>query len=414
MRKAVGLVVTLALLVSLVLMTGDVQAGGPVGNTFLIYDDTNNVSEAQPSLAYNSQNDEYLVVWEAESSGTYEVWGRRVASNGLLLGSAFRLSPAGQGSNPDVAYSSAANEYLVVWEHNVAIYGQRVSADGALLGSVFSIAAGSSGVSYYDQPAIAYGSVADRYLVTFRFTIEGTGSTGIWASSIYSNGSLDGSSFLVHDHSETLLPEQPDVAYNRSRNEFLVVCQRTYSAGDRDIYGRRVGMSSGAIALGTAFGITTAASDDTAPAVAAVPTVPTAGQYLVTWQSNQDIRARTVSGSEALGTLRDLAATGWGEYRPAVAGCESTYQFFAVWTWVPVVTPPAMMQVQGRTLALDGAPLQATTYVGGGQVFDAAVATGPACSYLAAFDDNATFGTWSRGIYGQLWGNYVYLPLVMR
>jgi hypothetical protein len=76
--------------------------------------------------------------------------------------------------------------------------------------------------------------------------------------------------------------------------------------------------------------------------------------------------------------------------------------------------PNAVMQVQARTLALDGAPLHDTTLIGGGQVFDAAVAVGPACGYLVAFDDNATFGTWSRGIYGRLWGNRIYLPLVMR
>jgi hypothetical protein len=121
-----------------------------------------------------------------------------------------------------------------------------------------------------------------------------------------------------------------------------------------------------------------------------------------------------VSGSEALGTVHDLAATGWGEYRPAVAGCESTLQFLVVWTWVPVSTPTAVMEVQGRTLALDGVPVQATTYVGGAQVFDAALASGQACGHFVAFDDNATFGAWSRGIYGRPWGNYVYLPLVMR
>jgi hypothetical protein len=121
-----------------------------------------------------------------------------------------------------------------------------------------------------------------------------------------------------------------------------------------------------------------------------------------------------VSGSEALGTIRDLADTGWGEYRPAAAGCEGNHQFLVVWTWVPVSTPTAVMEVQARTLALDGAPLHDTTLVGGGQVFDAAVATGQVCGYLVALDDNATFGTWSRGIYGQLWGDRIYLPLVMR
>jgi len=402
MRRAYGFAVTLTLLASLVLISGDVRAGIPVGGKFLIYDNTS-VSEALPSIAYNSQSHEYLVVWKAEYAGSiYEIWGRRVSTSGTPLGSAFHLSPDNQGSSPDVAYSSAANEYLVVWEHNVGVYGQRVSASGTLQGSVMTIATGASGTSSCDQPAVAYGSVADRYLVAFRYNIVADGNSGIWANSIQSNGSLDGGSFLVQAHSNTLLPEQPDVAYNRSRNEFLVVCQQTLGAGDRDIYGRRVAMTGGASALGSAFSITTSIGDDTAPAVTAVPTVPTAGQYLVTWQTDQDIRARTVAGTETLGALRDLANTGWGEYRPAAVGCESNHQFLVVWTWVPVITPPAMMQVQGRTLALDGAPLHDTTFVGGGQVFDAAVAVGPACGYLVAFDDNATFGTFTRGIYGQL------------
>jgi hypothetical protein len=427
MRKAFGFAVTLALLALLVLITGGVQAGSPAGSTFLIYDDTNYVNEAQPSIAYNSQDHEYLVVWEAgyaDSSDPinptyYEIWGRRVSGSGAPLGSAFRISPANQGSSPDVAYSSAANEYLVVWAHDVGIWGQRVSASGALQGSVIGIAGGASGFSFCDQPAVAYGSEADRYLVTFRYTLIGTGSTGIWVNSIQSNGNPDGSSVEVHDHSATLMPEEPDVAYNRSRNEFLVVCQQTLGAGNHDIYGRRVEMTNGATPVGNAaFSITNLSYDETVPAVAAVPTVPTVGQYLVTWQTNEtfpaDIRARTVSGSEALGTVHDLGIPGWGEYRPAVAGCESTYQFLAVWTWVPVPGTNAVMEVQGRTLALDGAPLHATIYVGGVQVFDAAVAAGQACGHLVAFDDNATPGDTTRGIYGRLWGNLVYLPLVMR
>ena len=235
MRKACGFAVTLTLLVSLVLISGDVRAGSPVGGKFLIYDNTG-VSEALPSIAYNGQSQEYLVVWQAEYSGPiYEIWGRRVSSSGAPLGAAFRISPVGQGSTPDVAYSSAANGYLVVWKHNVGIYGQRVSASGALQDSVLNIAIGITGSC--DQPVVAYGSVADRYLVTYRYSQDADGSTGIWANSMESDGGFDGAAFLVHGHSNTLLPEQPDLAYNRSRNEFLVVWQQTFGPGDRDICG---------------------------------------------------------------------------------------------------------------------------------------------------------------------------------
>jgi hypothetical protein len=403
----------LALWVSLVLVSGDVRAGNPIGSEFLIYDDTN-VSESLPSIAYNGQSNEYLVVWDVESSGTHEVWGRRVSGTGALLGSAFRISPAGQGAKPDVAYSSAANEYLVVWEANPHVYGQRITASGAHQGGAFIIGYGTSGTSVSDQPAVAYGSTADRYLIAWRYGIDSTGDTGIWARSIQSDGSADGGTLLIRDLSNTLLPEQPDLAYNRSRNEFLVVWQQTSGLGDRDIHGRRVAMTAPPSMPATSFGIITSTGDETVAAVTAVPIPRSAGQYLVTWQTGQDIQARTVSGLETLGSIRDLANTGWGEYRPAAAGCESNLQFLVVWTWVPVSTPPAMMQVQGRTLAVDGAPLQDTTFIGGSQVFDAAVAAGPACSYLVAFDDNATLGSWSRGIYGRLWGNAVYLPLVLK
>jgi hypothetical protein len=152
--------------------------------------------------------------------------------------------------------------------------------------------------------------------------------------------------------------------------------------------------------------------------VAAIPTIPNEGQYLVAWESDEgvdsDIEARAVSWDETLGDWRYLADTAWGEHRPAVAGSESNDRFLVTWTWVPVITPPAMMQVQAKTLALDGTPLHDTALVGGGQVFDSAVAAGPTGDFLITFDDNEVLGTSSRGIYGRLWGNRIYLPLVVR
>jgi hypothetical protein len=73
-----------------------------------------------------------------------------------------------------------------------------------------------------------------------------------------------------------------------------------------------------------------------------------------------------------------------------------------------------MFEIQGRTLALDGSLLSDTTLIGGRQVFDSAVVAGPVGDFLVAFDDNETFGTLSRGIYGRLWGNRLYLPLLIR
>jgi hypothetical protein len=414
MKNSSKLLAILVILASLAVISSVARAGVPLGSDRFLIQNNGSVSEEKSAIAYNPDRQEYLVVWQAA-----EIWGRRISSGGALLGPAFRISPTSEGTSPDVAYSSATDEYLIVWETSLSVRGQRISDLGVLQGGAIDVATGSiTATTSYDQPTVAYGSVADRYLVAYRYNLGTDGSTNIHARSYLSNGTPEAGDFELGLRSNATLPEQPDVAYNRSRNEFLVAWQQIYAlAGDTDIRGRRVEMDGLAGAMGASpLWIRATVDNETAPAVAAIPTTADAGQYLIAWQSEQDIEAITMSGTESLGLLRILADTPWGEYRPAVAGSESNDQFLVTWTWVPVVTPPGMMEVQAKTLALDGTPLHDTTLVGGGQVFDSAVAAGPTGDYLVTFDDNDVFGSPSsdRGIYARLWGNRVYLPLVVR
>lgn len=421
MFKKTGTLVVVVLVVTLLPLPGAVFAGSPTGGSFLIYDDVL-VHEALPALAYNSENHEFLAVWQAESSstGAFEVWGRRVSAHGLPLGGAFRISAPALGEAPDVAYNSATNEYLVVWQQERAVMGQRVTAGGALQGAAFTIATGYSMVlTRCNQPAVTYASVANRYLVVFRFYDDLDGGSAIKARSYLADGTPESTTFDIVAYNNTTHPEQPDVAYNRSRNEALVVWQQLFSAGDFDIWGRRVALTGGAAPIDGAFYVSGATVNEQLPAVAAIPTAPDQGQYLVTYQVDpdaisHDVHVAAISGAGVFISRHILADTGWSEVRPAITGCEGNRQFFVTWVWIPVITPPAMMQVQARPLALDGTPLQPTQTIAGKQVFDAAVATGNVCTQFIVYDDNATFGTYSRGIYGQYWGERVYLPLLLR
>ena len=122
-----------------------------------------------------------------------------------------------------------------------------------------------------------------------------------------------------------------------------------------------------------------------------------------------------VDGNGTQHTTQTLADTAWTEHSPAVAGNEGRQQFLVVWVWIPVITPPAVMQVYGRGVAGDGTALGTESVeVGGGQVFKTAIASGGTGDYLIAFDDNELLGISNRGIYGRLWGTRVYLPLVLR
>jgi hypothetical protein len=139
-----------------------------------------------PSVTYNSNADEYLVVWYgddgsgAQVDNEFEIYGQRLdASTGAEIGpNDFRISDMGPDGDanfraiaPSVAYNSNADEYLVVWygdeiDQDFEIYGQRLDAStGAEIGiNDFRI---SDTVFDATFSAVAYNPSADEYLVVW-------------------------------------------------------------------------------------------------------------------------------------------------------------------------------------------------------------------------------------------------------
>jgi len=109
-----------------------VNGDGTLGDALLV----NTVTSEQtwhPSVAYNSQDDEFLVAWEIEH-GSYgagglrtDIYARRIYSNtvaGSWVLTTLRCvvtgDPGGGGDGrdrvqPDVAYNSTNNEYLIAY-----------------------------------------------------------------------------------------------------------------------------------------------------------------------------------------------------------------------------------------------------------------------------------------------------------
>jgi hypothetical protein len=222
-----------------------------------------------PAVAYNSTNNEYLVVWHADDTDAgiddneNEIFGQRIDANGNEVGANdFRISDAGDGPPndmgaevdavwPGVAYNSTNNEYLVVWEaddtdaagvvdNEWEIFGQRIYGDRTLGDEVgtndFRISdAGGSGDADREAhyPAVAYNRTSNQYLVVwnaddtdaglapFEDEIFGqriNGATGVEV------GTND---FRISDAGGTggIVSEvwRPAVAYNSTNNEYLVV-----------------------------------------------------------------------------------------------------------------------------------------------------------------------------------------------
>ena len=216
-----------------------------------------------PAVAYNSTDNEYLVVWYGDDDdagtvvdGEYEIYGQRVdAATGVEIGPEMRLSdmgpdgdPAYDAYNPAVAYNSTNDEYLVVWASDdnagelvndeFEIFGQRVeAATGAEIGiNDFRISdMGPDGNADYvaAYAAVAYNSADNEYLVVWAGSndlagmdpdeaeIYGQRLDAATGAEVGVNDFLISSMGAVGDANYLAL--HPAVAHNPEDNEYLVV-----------------------------------------------------------------------------------------------------------------------------------------------------------------------------------------------
>ncbi|HUV43683.1 MAG TPA: PKD domain-containing protein, partial [Dehalococcoidales bacterium] len=285
-----------------------------------------------PAVAFNSNDSEYLVVWEGtENDSAVEqtrIYGQRVdAGTGAEIGSNDFLIAAAPGDAhqardafaPAVAYNSSDNEYLVIFvgQPNAAgteseVYGQRVSATGTLSGATFQISdCGAPGDTSADVGAtfgypldLAYNATDNQYLVVWR--CDDVGDNGIINGEFEIIGQIvnaDGSLVLVDDVQISQVggangantqydAESPAVAWNSTNNEYLVTWGADNATlgdddrdGDREIFGQR--LSSAGAQLGTNdFQISTTSHGGPDSAVSDVVHNPDLNEYLVVWSGD--------------------------------------------------------------------------------------------------------------------------------
>jgi len=150
-----------------------------------------------PAVAYGSTAGQYLVAWEdkAPEKVDYDITARRVGNDGSLVGNEIAVSAWEYDQlKPQLAFNSAANEFLVVWEdHHWAwgeardIYGQRVSGSGALAGGNFAISWEETNLR--ENPAVAYKAAANEYLVAWEYEYTPT-DHDVYRRRVARNGDL--------------------------------------------------------------------------------------------------------------------------------------------------------------------------------------------------------------------------------
>jgi hypothetical protein len=124
--------------------------------------------QRDPEVAYSDAHDEYLIVyWNSWASGKEDIAAQRVrASDGALLSWRTIATGANARAYPYPAYLAGRDEYLVVYEYGsgplVLVRGSRFTYDMA---TVYSEIVISDPGSYAYAPRIAAGP--DEYLVAW-------------------------------------------------------------------------------------------------------------------------------------------------------------------------------------------------------------------------------------------------------
>ncbi len=280
-----------------------------------------------PSIAYNSQDNQYLVAWGDFRSGVdYDVYGRLLDATGGLLGIEIPIATDGQlNLYPSVAYNPQRREYLVAWttirdlnNRGFDIYFQRLSAAGALLGGpvLVSSATGDHNEGYVRA---AYNDATGEYALTWHIVI---GST--WDVTMRR---VSGAGTLLDSPVRLTAPgnqERPHITFNQQQNEYLVIWQE--NSGSDGLGGERI-TSAGVPVTKTIFlgaGVAVNGYD--------VAAQKDGNAYLLVWGTDDgSVMGRYLTGAgAAIGSDVAVATTG-DDGMPVVTYNSRASEFLVVW-----------------------------------------------------------------------------------
>ena len=371
-----------------------------------------------PAVAYNWKHREYLVVWhETWMVGTRDIRASRISANGTVLAEFDIYSnPTRDSAQPAVSYDPVNDRYLVVWIYDVFgdgsdwdIYGRFIPWQGP--DSTLTEFPIITWPSKQWNPKVVYARAQEEFLVVWwnedpAHLVKGYVS----GKRVYADGSgfpSAGSDVTISVGDRERVA--PDVAYNLSRNEYLLV----YTDGV-DIFGERLRGDAAPLGSGE-FGIAGWPDAERRPAVAACKE---ADQYLVAWQSLQGgsdeaIYARFVNGEGAPGSVLLVDNTTSPEKEPDVA-CDLAGRRYMV-TWQSRYTN-VKYGVLSRFVAPNGTMTPAIELKPPGADTDRtrpAIAGGDT-SFLVAWEHDRD-GTAYQDIHGRLITPYVvFMPVTKR
>lgn len=206
-----------------------VGAGGVASSPFVISNDAG--EQGRPNVAWSQAAGQYIVVWQDSRSSVFDIYAARVTSAGSVLDSSGVLvaGAAGRQVLPDLA--AIGSDLLVVYQDerqgNWDIYGTRIHAGSSLAVLDPNGIAITANSAHQAGPSIAVVH-GNHFVVAFndeRAVV--TNGTDIYAQVVSMSGGLVGESFAISKTADSeVLPSLVDagpariaVGYHTHRND---------------------------------------------------------------------------------------------------------------------------------------------------------------------------------------------------
>ncbi|MBU1878973.1 MAG: hypothetical protein KJ734_08480, partial [Chloroflexi bacterium] len=177
--------------------------GTPFAAAF--YLTTGTIALTHPDVAYNPVANQYLVVWEYETAAdNHNVWGRKVNPDGTTDGGTFEIVTHPDDDREPALVAYPTGQYLLVWSSDRSgtynVVGKQLPSDGDPTGqSTFQI---SSGAGDERNPDAALCTSNLRILAVWEDSRNDPGGGSNWdiyGRQIYSDGSTPDSGFAICD-----------------------------------------------------------------------------------------------------------------------------------------------------------------------------------------------------------------------
>ena len=265
------------------------SSGNTIGSNFKVNDNPGNSSQQEPALEFYSN---LVICWQDEREGNLDIFHQLYNSLGLELDSNLKINDNADSTQyrPSVAVESMGN-FVVVWQDqrngNFDIYGQRYNSSGNTLGGNFKVIE-DIGNFYQGYPKVACDKRGNFVVV---WQDQRNGDYDIYAQRYNSSGVKIEVNFRINDDMGNSYQGQPDVAMDGA-GSFAVVW-KDKREGNYDIYAQRYSSNGNPDGKNYKVNNSPDLNEQSQPAVAAK-----GGKIFFTWKDsssdNCDIVAKVV------------------------------------------------------------------------------------------------------------------------